>query len=356
MTQEHNQNIKDDEISLKELILKIKDWYKYLLIKWKTILIASLLGGVLGIVYAYLKKPIYTAETTFVLEEGDKSNGLGAYAGLASMVGIDLGSGGGGVFEGDNIIELYKSRRMIQETLLSKDTFDNKVEYLVDRYIDFKGLKDKWKSKEGLSKITFDKNLNKYSRLQDSVMGKIVEDIVNNSLEVIKPDKKLSIISVKFSSKDEKFAKAFTNNIVKKVNQFYVETKTKKSSENLAILQYQADSIKNQLNIGIRGVASAIDANPNSNPAFQTLRVPSQMKQIDVQTNAGAYQEILKNLELAKIAFRKDKPLIQILDKPILPLRNNKNSAILLFIIGILIGLFGSSIILIIKNKISLLF
>ena len=301
--QEINQEQPNDEISLKELILKLKDWFHYLLNKWKTILIAGILGGILGFTYAYFKKPVYTAETTFVLEEGDSGGGgLGAYAGLASMAGIDLGGGGNGIFQGDNILQLYKSRRMIQETLLSPDTFNNNAQLLIDHYITFNKLKEAWGKKPQLANISFQSKPSSLTRLQDSVITQVVNDINKNYLVVAKPDKKLSIISVKVNAKDEAFAKAFADRIVKTVNDFYVNTKTKKSAENLAILQFQADSIKRVLNYSISGVAAAVDANPNSNPAFQTLRVPSQKKQLDVQVNAKAYEEILKNLEIAKFS------------------------------------------------------
>lgn len=321
---EEKLNNTDDEISLKELILKIKEWYQYLLSKWKIILIAGVIGGALGLTYAFLKKPLYTAETTFVLEDGDSGGGIGAYAGIASMVGLDLGGGGGGIFQGDNILELYKSRRMIQQTLLSKDTFNGKPELLINRYIEFNQLKEKWEKKPETENLKFTADAAQFNRTQDSVMGKIVADIDKNYLEVSKPDDKLSIIEVKVKSKDELFAKAFADHIVQTVNDFYIKTKTKKSAQNLAILQHQADSIKNVLFSGISGVASAVDANPNTNPAFQTLRVPSQKKQLEVQANGAAYQEILKNLEVAKISLRKDKPLIQVIDEPVLPLPMDK--------------------------------
>ena len=137
---------------MKELILKIREWWAYLWSKWLTILIAGLIGGALGLTYAFIKKPVYTAETTFVLEEGESGGGLGQYAGLASMMGIDLNSGGGGIFKGDNILELYKSRRMIQETLLAKDTFNGKQQSLIERYIEFNKLRKGW-DKSRCSKI-----------------------------------------------------------------------------------------------------------------------------------------------------------------------------------------------------------
>ncbi len=327
-----------DEISLQDLVIKLKSWYKYLLTKWLVIVLAGFIGGALGLSYAYFKKLTYTAECTFVLEEGDGGGGLGEYAGLASMVGIDIGGGGGGIFKGDNILQLYKSRRMIEQTLLSKDTFNNKPQLLINRFIDFNELQDKWIKKVDLSKLDFNKPASKFTRIQDSVVNQLVITINKDYLQVAKIDKKLSIIKVEFKSKDEAFAKSFTNKIVTNVNQFYVETKTKKSAENLAVLQKQADSVKAVLNNSIGGVAAAIDANPNMNPAFQTLRVPSQRRQVDVQASSAIYQEIVKNLELAKITFRKEKPLIQIIDEPVLPLESDRVGKLIGLILGGLLG------------------
>ncbi len=332
------QQTKQDEISLQEIVIKLKSWYKYLLTKWIIIVMAGLIGGILGLSYAYFKKLTYTAQCTFVLEEGEGGGGLGEYAGLASMVGIDLGGGGGGIFKGDNILQLYSSRRMIEQTLLTKDTFDGHQQLLINRFIDFNELQGKWIKKVDLSKLNFDKPTSTFTRMQDSVVNQLVITINKDYLQVVKVDKKLSIIKVEFQSKDEAFAKSFTNKIVSNVNQFYIETKTKKSAENLAVLQNQADSVRIVLNNSIGGVAAAMDANPNLNPAFQTLRVPSQRRQIDVQASSAIYQEIVKNLELAKITFRKEKPLIQIIDEPVLPLENDRVGKLIGLVMGGMLG------------------
>ena len=343
---------KEDEISLKELILKVQEWWKYLLSKWLIILIAGTIGGLLGLAYAIIKKPIYTAETTFVLEEGESGGGLGQYAGVASMLGVDLGGGGGGIFKGDNILELYKSRRMIQETLLAKDIFNGKQQSLIERYIEFNKLREAWTEKPDLKDIQFN-NPQNFSRIQDSVIGKLVETINNGVLAVTKPDKKLSIIAVSVKSEDELFAKSFADNIVNKVNNFYVNTKTKKSLANLSILQIQADSVRRVLNASIEGVATAVDANPNLNPAFQTLRVGSQRKQVDVQASGAIYQEIVKNLEMAKISLRNDKPLIQVVDEPVFPLQKEKLGKANGVILGGIIFGFLMCLFLIIKRVFS---
>ncbi len=328
------EELYNEEISLKEVILKLSEWYKYLLLKWKVILLAGIIGGVSGFLYAWSKKPVYTSECTFVLEDSGSGAALGQYAGIASMVGIDLGgSGGNGIFQGDNIIELYKSRTMIEKTLLTFSDVGGREELLIDSYIRINKLRDSW-NKEELKKLKFNRNKHDFTKLHDSIITVVVKDINKHYLTVEKPDKKLSIIAVKVNSTNEEFSKAFTDKIVENVNQFYIQTKIKKSIENISILQRQADSVRTILNASITGVASSIDANPNANPALQILRAPSQRKQIDIQANSSMYAEVVKNLEISKIAMRKETPLIQIIDRPIIPLDKNTTNKITAIIIG----------------------
>jgi hypothetical protein len=342
-----------DDIYIRDILLKVRSGIKYLKSKWIIILSLGILGGTIGLIYAAFKKPQYTAVCTFVLDEGSKGGALGQYAGLASLAGIDIsGSGGaGGIFQGDNILELYKSRLMIEKALLSEATFNNKNELLIDRYANFNKLRTVWKEKDHIDNITFTGNPDNFNRKQDSIITDLIETFNKKILSVTKPDKKLSIIHVEVTTGDELFAKEFNNKLVENVNNFYIQTKTKKASQNVQILQRQADSVKSVLNSSISGVASAIDASPNANPSRLSLRVPSQRKQVDVQASTAVYGEIVKNLEISKISLRQEMPLIQVIDKPVLPLNMTHLSKIKGFITGFLSGLMLSSFILII-NKI----
>jgi len=116
------------------------------------------------------------------------------------------------------------------------------------------------------------------------------------------------------------------------------------------VLQRQADSVRLILNSSLNGVASAIDAAPNANPLMSTLRVASQKRQIDVQANSAIYSEIVKNLELAKISFRQEMPLIQVIDKPVLPLTIDKTNKLKGALMGIIIGAFIAVVILVSKK------
>ena len=352
---------KEEEVSLKELILNMQRWLKYLLSKWWLILAFGLLGAALGYFYAASKKPVYSAVTTFVLETGEKG-GLGQYAGLASMVGIDLGGSGGGLFQGDNILELYKSRTMIERTLLSPMEAGGQKQLLIHRFIDFNKLREKWQAKPELRNIQFTPS-NEYSTtkeqlLHDSIMGTVVKDINKNYLTVGKPDKKLSIVKVEVKAKDELFAKAFNDRIVEKVNDFYVSTKTKKSLENVVILQRKADSVRGVMTGAIYQAARVADATPNLNPTRQTQRVaPMQSAQMSAEVNKAILPELIKNLELTKISLSKETPLIQVVDEPVLPLESDQISRFKITIIsGIIVTILTTLILLLrkmIKNVLS---
>ncbi|HEY8366978.1 MAG TPA: lipopolysaccharide biosynthesis protein, partial [Bacteroidia bacterium] len=320
--------------SLKDLILNIRDWIHYFLSKKYIIILFGLLGGGLGFTYALLKKPVYIASTSFVLETGGNKGALASYAGIASAFGIDLGGGGGGLFEGENILELYKSRNMITKALLSEGVFGNKKQLLIDRYIEFNNLRKSWDKNPRLKNIQFRPD-NLYQSdaeqlLHDSIIGRIVKNIETRNLKVEKKDKKLNVIYVTVSSPDELFAKAFNERLVQNVNQFYLETKSRKNLENVQILQAKVDSVRSVLSGSIVRAASTADATPNQNPTRLAQRiVPMQNSRVNAEISQGVLSSLLQNLELSKITLSKETPLIQIVDRPILPLESKKIGKIL---------------------------
>ena len=125
-----------DEISLKELIQKIGAILGYLKYQWWKLLLLGVLGGLGGFFYAQFQKPEYTAKLTFALAEGgDKVGGLGS---IASQFGIDImGGSSGGAFSGDNLLELMKSRLLVEKTLLTAVDSNGKQKLLINQYIDF---------------------------------------------------------------------------------------------------------------------------------------------------------------------------------------------------------------------------
>ncbi len=321
-----NEQIPNDEISLKELIEKGKEWYVYLLSKWKIILLAGIIGAGLGLAYSFSKKPVYTATLSFALEDEKGGGGLGGALGLASSFGIDLGGGGGSIFTGSNLTELFKSRAMVEQTLMSPVVVDGKTISLAEMYIQNQGWRGNWNDKPKYKAIQFlpDTKRKYFTRVHDSILGVVYQDLSKTGLSVAQKDKKNAIITIDVNSTNELFSKYFTEALVKQVSDFYVTTKSKKARMNMHILERQTDSIRGELNGAITGVAVANDNTFMLNPALNVRRAPSARRQVDVQANTAILTELVKQTELAKVTLRKETPLIQVIDQPILPLKKEK--------------------------------
>jgi len=333
-----------DEMSLKEFILKINELYKFLKSKWATLLIAIILGGIIGLTIAIFDKPIYKAVLTFAMEEdkGGGSGGLSGAIGLASSFGIDLGGNtGGGAFAAVNLAELMKSRLIIEKVLLNPILINKKTTTLAEYYIKVNKLRESWSSKPELKNIQFlpYSNRNAFTFKQDSILGRIYKDLINKkNLNILQKDKKVSILSIEFQSNDELFSKLFCENIALETSNLYISTKSKKAKINVDVLQKQVDSVKNELNGSINKVAIEADNVYNLNPAFNIKSTPSKKKQIDVQANTAILTNLVVQLELAKITLRKETPLIQLIDRPILPLDKEKLSKFNSLILGSVVG------------------
>ncbi len=333
---DEQQQIDNDEISLKELIQKIQEWIAYLKTQWKLIIGIAALGGIIGFVYASFQKPNYLATTTFVLEEDKSGGGLGGAMGLASSFGFDLGGGGGGLFTSSNIIELMKSRLVVEKTLLNPVQVAGKEISLADYYIQINELNAGWAKKPALANISFPANADrtKFSLEQDSILYGISAGLTKNNLVIAQKDKKVSIISLTVKTESELFSKLFCEQLLKETSDFYIETKSKKSRLNVDILQRQADSIRAELNSAITGVATASDNVYNLNPALNVKRTPSTRRQVDVQANTAILTQLVAQLELSKVSLRKETPLVQLIDRPILPLEKDKVGRLKSLVLG----------------------
>lgn len=349
------KEIPNDEITLKELLLKVQDWISYVVSRWKIVLLAGIIGAGLGLAYSLSKKPIYTATLSFALED-EKSGSLGGALGLASQFGLDLGGGGGSIFTGSNLNELFKSRSMVEQTLLSPVLLNGKTISLAEMYIQNNDWRQKWKGQSKLATIQFLPNGKRdyFTRVHDSILGVVYADLLGNGLSVGQRDKKIAIINIDVSSSNELFALYFIEALVKQVSDFYVATKSKKARVNMDILERQTDSIRRELNGAITGVAIANDNTFGLNPAMNVRRAPSARRQVDVQANTAILTELVKQTELAKVTLRKETPLIQVIDSPILPLKKEKFGRLKGLVLGGFLAVFVTVLVLIVRRFLKL--
>jgi RNA processing factor Prp31 len=185
---------------------------------------------------------------------------------------------------------------MLKKTLLSYGDFNDGKILLINVLGKIQNKSDKWKA----NKIVFDKE-NNLNRVQDSVIKITIKKIREKNLVVTKPSRKTTILNVEFNHYNEEFAKIFNEKLVANVNEFYIKSKSFKTGINLNVLQKESDSVRNVLNNSIQILAALDESIPKLNPLLKTLKTPYQKAMVDVQANTAIFQELVKQLELAKV-------------------------------------------------------
>lgn len=331
-----------DEISLKDLLIYFGKGLKYLLSKWYIIFVFALAGAASGFYLAKSKEILYTATTTFILE----GNSPPVSTGLTALSGMGVGGIGGadGLFQGESLFELYKSRSILRKTLMRKiDTAELFVQKFYQINRDFRESIEE--RPELVAKIS-DTNFflapdSLESRTRDSVLLRVCDRISDSYIEVDKLNKKANLIYVTVSAEDEVFAKRFNEELVNNVNEFYLETKGGISRENIATLELKVDSVRRVMSRSISSSQSITDYTPNLNPTRQSLRsIPLQEAQLSAETSRGVLSELTRNLEQAKIALSKEAPIIKIVDEVMFPLPKIHASTFLYSIAGALVATF----------------
>jgi hypothetical protein len=314
--------------------------FSFLFKQWLYFLIVAIVGGIAGILYAKMDRPAYESKLTFALDAGANDVGLSGAMNLAAQFGFGFGSNQS-MFEGDNILEILKSRRIIEAVLLSTEKFNEKELTLAEYYLTSSGLKEILAKKPHLKNISFPVGVEKksLSYIQDSVLNNIYLDFTTKNIYAGRPDKKLSIYEIRVKTSDEKFTKIFTDRLIEQASNFYTEITSRKDRETLEILEQRVASLKTNVASSIDTKASSQDANVN--PAFVAAQSPALKQQFNMQAYGEAYKEMFKTLEMARYQYLKKIPLLQIIDPADYPMRKIKlgklKTGLLFAIAGMLI-------------------
>ena len=333
-------------IKYTELKAVIQRFTKYFISQYKIIFYIPIITSALGLLYGKLQPSTYKATSTFIVE--DKSGkGGGGLSGLASQFGIDVGGltgGGAGLFDGDNILEIIKSRSIIEKVLLTKmeEPSSLKGQTIADYYIQINNLAPAFESKNiNVKSLNFAGLTEgaKHTVQQDSILY-ILFSKINKDISVEKKNKKSTIITLELVSGDQVFSKTFAEEVLKQTSDLYIDIKTGNLSRSIERIQQKADSLQNSL----RGIYQKSFQAENATKLYNvnsSLRINTSQTEIaarDKTVSSTLYGEVVKNLETLKLSLINQTPVIQVLDTPKYPLFDQRTPARYSLIIGFAIG------------------
>jgi hypothetical protein len=340
------KNIQDDEITLKELILKIREFVIELFRKWYVILILTI-PAVAFFYYKHTKHEVtYVAETKFIIE-GQGTSGMGS---ILSQFGI-RGASGNSKTNPFKVIEVAKSKLTVRDMLFKTVEGDYIANHLLRDY----ELIEKWSEKKPEFKgfkFTNDQYLT-FTPLENRVLLSLISKVIGSKTEKnpilgFNYDEDSGIFKYTITTKKEDLSLQILDESYKYLVNFFENDVMATQGNTTDILRAKADSLKTLIDRKIYQISRISDQSQGL--ILQTPNVQKTIIEGDLMALKTAYGEVLKSYEISDAGMRDTKAMFLKLDEPIPPLEPLESSLLISLIKGILLGgLLGASIVIFMK-------
>ena len=301
----------DDEITLKDIILKIQEWWSIVWPQKNIIIAASLAIGLMAALYTkFLAKPSYSASYQLFFEE--EGGGMSGAMRLASSFGFSLGGGGGS--SSITVQEYLTSRDNIAKAMLAELDSGR----LVDRYYAKALTKDEEFAEEYSSKFGTNQ------RYTDSVLTEITIAL-NEAHLGASMDEETGVVSFSVNFKDEAFVYDLSNQLIANTEEAFIDWKKEKSQDAVLAFQGKVDSLELAIDATLRKLGEYEDQN---NSLVSSVDKMKRMRlTIDMEALKVSYGEYIKGLEMSKAELMNLEPPFKYFDAPTYPLYKEKGSA-----------------------------
>lgn len=336
----------DDEITLKELIVKIREFWREL---WRSklfILLVAILGVAGFLAKARIEQTSYTAGLSFMVAE----NGSNEQGRALTPYGMDFSG-----VENNKITELARSGRIIQAILLDKVAIGNEYDYIANHLINIYELHDRWAKEPLVPEYAHlhlkdfyftEDNVDSFSPREYRALNVLHELIAGNNLinekgvMTISYNDDTDIFRLNVEVRNEALAMRLVESIFEELRTFYIEETIGRPQRTFELLRGQADSLA----IVLRNIESQV-AGATDYRGFTSSR--SSLRRNELQRELSLieqeYGEVLRNKKSMEVLLSNEMPEFQVIDRTFIPVKNepSKPKAIL---IGGFLGLFLAAI------------
>lgn len=319
-----------DEIDLKDIVVKL--WRQR-----KFILIVTGVFFLLGVFIAFTSPVSYTASCTVVPQEGEKPGG--SLGGLASMMGVNLGSAMSGETLSPSVYpHIVKSAPFCKEIMATPITVEKSpapitlYEYYTDKKHQPKSVLNGVKkytiglpgtilsavrSKDNASEsiITYTDTLTGAIVTLTSDEKKVMDIITANTQ--FESNTKDGYVKLGYTFPEPEAVAVISQQLYNVLERYVINFKAQKEQDNLQFVEAsfreaRADFLRKQSNL-----ASFQDANRDLISAMARTTERRLSSEYDVAFTV--YNELAKQLEQAKLAVKQSTPVLTVIDPVVVP-------------------------------------
>ena len=326
-----HQEEEEQEIDLMEYARKL--WESR-----KTLLIASGIAAVLGVVIALTTPRQYTVTVTLAPESG-KSGG-GSLSGIASM----LGMGGFSMGSDADALNVMLYPNIVSSTPFILDLMDTPVKTMEEEQPDttlavylkeytkksligtvislpFKaigGFISLFKAEE--PKVSGPATIDPFQLTKDQ--AKIAEEI--KKLIVANVDKKTGITTVSVTMQDPMVAAMLTDTVLLKLKQHITKYRVSKAEDDCKYWENLNNQRRDEYYAKQKEYAEYVDA--NKNVVLQSVQIEQERLQNDMQLAYQVYSNVATQLQMARAKVQEAKPVFAIVEPASVPLKTSGTS------------------------------
>lgn len=318
------------------------DWAKYLKLaiqNWRKIAIVTFCFAVLSVVIALSQKRQYSVSVTLAPEIQGSARNSGSLGSIASMLGVNLGSGSSSA-DALNITifpEIAKStpfltqlfdvelnpmpvlpkdkieaRRVLEGPLPSVKLFD-----FITHRNEEKGFLTKLKESifgapvEDPDYLKYD--LSRLTREQSLVL-QVMQNMINVSV-----DKKTAVTTVSVSMTDPLMCAQLADTVCRRLREYVYEYRTEKERNNFEYYSALCDSTYQKMVEAQAAYAESMDN--NRSVILQKVSVRSQRLEQEASIASQVYQQMVQQRELSRAHLQEVKPVFAVVEPATLPQR-----------------------------------
>jgi hypothetical protein len=301
----------DDEISIKDIILKTQQWWNLV---WphsiKIVALSLIIGLAAALNTKFNTKPLYTASYQLFFQE--ESGGLSGAMRLASSFALGGGSGSA------------SSSATVQEFLTSR----NNISHAMSEALESGRLIDRYYAEaiEGNPEFAaeFSSKFGDNQRYSDSILTQVFLAL-NGKITNAMFDDKTGVLRFNVTADDESFTYDLATLLVSNTEDQFKRWKRKKGQDAVDSFQRKVDSLETRIDVTLRRLGEYEDQNNSlvsSVDKMKRLRLTIDMEALKV-----SYGEYVKGLEMTKAEMMNIEPPFKYFDKPTFPLKKDKDSA-----------------------------
>lgn len=344
---DEKSNPQGDEISLRDLILKLRSFWDEILRHWKIPALCILVAVGFQLYKYYTFKPVYPASITFSVDEEEG----GSPSGLTGILGqFGLGSVRPSRYNLDKILALSKSRRVIEHTLFARIEVDGQSDFLANHLIREYQLGGVVKTERADGFAFTHDSLPVFSRQENEMLVFLYNFIIgppeDPKLALVTADynEDTNIMSLFVSTTNEGLSVALAQRLFESLSDYYVNKAIEKQLKTFNIVSAKRDSVLGVLKATEYQLASFKDSHRGL--IMRTDQLTELRLQREITALSAMYAEVLKNTEVADFSLKNKMPFVQVVDAPISPIYPTQISLLRKLIIGILLGgVIGSAIV-----------